>query len=268
MPPVICPRSAILHSAAASIVAGIFELTVSTAARIATFGRRHAERHREIDRVLADVDLVLERRRDVDGGVGDDEHLVIRRHVHDEDVADAAAGAQPGLLRDDGAEQLVGVQAALHQQLRLAAAHQLHGLRRGRMTVRRVDDADGPEAMSARRRDVADLRRRSDEDRRDEPESRPPPWRRRAPSPRTDARRRLAPAQGCGTARAAASYLPVPVPIARSMRSSFRGHAGRRRRGPRFFEQEREHDRERDAEEERLRTTSDSARGGSSCCRR
>ena len=38
MPPVICPRSAILHSAAASIVAGIFELTVSTAARIATFG--------------------------------------------------------------------------------------------------------------------------------------------------------------------------------------------------------------------------------------
>ena len=39
MPPVICPRSAILHSAAASIVAGIFELTVSTAARIATFGR-------------------------------------------------------------------------------------------------------------------------------------------------------------------------------------------------------------------------------------
>ena len=34
----ICPRSAILHSAAASIVEGIFELTVSTAERIATFG--------------------------------------------------------------------------------------------------------------------------------------------------------------------------------------------------------------------------------------
>ena len=66
MPPVICPRSAILHSAAASIVAGIFELTVSTAARIATFGCSTPERDREIDRVLADVDLVLERRRDVD----------------------------------------------------------------------------------------------------------------------------------------------------------------------------------------------------------
>ena len=34
MPPVICPRSAILHKAAASIVAGIFDVTVSTAARI------------------------------------------------------------------------------------------------------------------------------------------------------------------------------------------------------------------------------------------
>jgi hypothetical protein len=37
-PPVICPRSAILHNAAASSVAGIRELIVSTAARIATFG--------------------------------------------------------------------------------------------------------------------------------------------------------------------------------------------------------------------------------------
>ena len=38
MPPMICFRSAILHRAAASRVAGILELTVSTAARIATFG--------------------------------------------------------------------------------------------------------------------------------------------------------------------------------------------------------------------------------------
>ncbi len=43
-PPVICPRSAILQSAAASIVAGIFEVTVSTAARIATFGCLDAQR--------------------------------------------------------------------------------------------------------------------------------------------------------------------------------------------------------------------------------
>ena len=38
MPPVICPRSAILHNAAASTVDGIFGFTVSTADRIATFG--------------------------------------------------------------------------------------------------------------------------------------------------------------------------------------------------------------------------------------
>ena len=37
-PPVIWPRSAILHSAAASSVAGIAGLTVSTAARMATLG--------------------------------------------------------------------------------------------------------------------------------------------------------------------------------------------------------------------------------------
>ena len=38
MPPMICPRSAILHSAAASIVLGILGLIVSTAERTATFG--------------------------------------------------------------------------------------------------------------------------------------------------------------------------------------------------------------------------------------
>ncbi len=37
-PPLIWPRSAILHSAAASIVERIFEVTVSTADRIATLG--------------------------------------------------------------------------------------------------------------------------------------------------------------------------------------------------------------------------------------
>ena len=72
-------------------------MTVSTAARIATFGSLDTERNGQVDRVLADVDLVLQRRRDVDRRVGDDQHLVIGRHVHDEHVADAAAGAQAGL---------------------------------------------------------------------------------------------------------------------------------------------------------------------------
>ena len=82
--------------------------------------------------------------------VGDDQHLVIRRHVHDEDVAEAAAGAEARLLRDDRAEQLVGVQAALHQELGLALAHQLHRLRRRRVAVRRVDDPGRAEVDAVR----------------------------------------------------------------------------------------------------------------------
>ena len=42
-PPVIWPRSAILQSAAASMVEGILVVTVSTAERIATFGVAEAD---------------------------------------------------------------------------------------------------------------------------------------------------------------------------------------------------------------------------------
>ena len=44
------------------------------------------------------------------------EHLVIGRHVHDEDVADAPSPVRrPVSSRDDRAQELVGVQAALHR---------------------------------------------------------------------------------------------------------------------------------------------------------
>ena len=56
----IWPRSAILHSAAASIVDGTFGLTVSIADRIATRHLVEAQRVRQVDRVLHDVDLVLQ----------------------------------------------------------------------------------------------------------------------------------------------------------------------------------------------------------------
>ena len=64
-PPVIWPRSAILHSAAASIVDGIFVVTVSTADRIATRGVPSPSLM-QIDRVLDDVALDLEVGEDVD----------------------------------------------------------------------------------------------------------------------------------------------------------------------------------------------------------
>src|SRR5512142_1887550 len=61
-PPAICPRSAILHKAAASSVEGISGLTVSTAARIATFGTAtpNPQHLGEVDGVLDDIDLLLQ----------------------------------------------------------------------------------------------------------------------------------------------------------------------------------------------------------------
>ena len=103
--------------------------------------RRRATRARSIA-FWTDVDLVLERRRDVDRGVGDDQDLVIRRHVHDEDVADAAPGAQAGLLarRPRRAARRV-CRLPFIRSSACALANQLDRLRRRRMAVRRVDDA-------------------------------------------------------------------------------------------------------------------------------
>ena len=124
-PPVICPRSAILHSAAASIVDGILEVTVSTADRIATRGVVPKPACIiEIDRVLDDVALAVEIGEDVDRRIGDEQRLGIGRHVHDEDVADAPVGAQSADLRRDAAHQFVGMQAALHQHFALARVDQ------------------------------------------------------------------------------------------------------------------------------------------------
>ncbi len=93
-PPVICPRSAILHSAAASSVPGIFGLTVSTAERIATFGfamPRMCARSIafwQMSTLSSSVGI------DVDRGVGDQQQPRIRRDVEHEHVRDAARGAQ------------------------------------------------------------------------------------------------------------------------------------------------------------------------------
>jgi hypothetical protein len=67
-----------LAQAAASMVDGTFGLIVSIAERIATSGFRHAQRMSEVDRVLHDVHLVLERRKDVHRCVGDDDDAVDR----------------------------------------------------------------------------------------------------------------------------------------------------------------------------------------------
>ena len=60
MPPVIWPRSAILHSAAASTVEGIFGVDGLDGRQDRDAHLGEAQRVAEIDRVLHDVDLVLE----------------------------------------------------------------------------------------------------------------------------------------------------------------------------------------------------------------
>jgi hypothetical protein len=123
---------------------------------------------RQVDRVLQDVGLLLERRRDVDRGVGDDEAALMARHVHHEAVAYPARGAQAGIALHHRGHQLVGVQAPLHQRLGLALAHELHrGLRRGD-AVRRVDDRDAGEVDAALLGDRADARRGADQERDDQ----------------------------------------------------------------------------------------------------
>ena len=145
------------------------DVTVSTAARIATFGRVDAERNRQVDGVLTDVDFVLQRRRDVDRGVGDDQDLVIGRNVHDEHVAESTPGAQAGLSRNDRTEQLVRVQAPLHQELGLPLPNQLHGFGRRRVAVRRIDDPGVPEVDPALPGDFVDPGGGAHENGRDQP---------------------------------------------------------------------------------------------------
>ncbi len=96
------------------------------------FGLGDAQRVRQVDGVLHDVDLVFELGRDVDGRVGNEQGARIGRRIHDEDVRDAPRRAQAGIALHGGLEQLVGVQAALHQRLRIARAANHHG-RRGRL---------------------------------------------------------------------------------------------------------------------------------------
>ena len=121
----IWPRSAILHSAPASIVDGTFGLTVSIADRIATrtSGTRSACARSIAFWMMSTLSSSV-------GAMLTAASVTISvsaydGHVHHEAVADAPRGAQARLAPDDRAHQLVGVQAALHQRLGLALAHQL-----------------------------------------------------------------------------------------------------------------------------------------------
>ena len=81
------------------MVDGIFEVTVSTADRIATRGDLPKPACIiEIDGVLDDVPLGIEIGEDVDRRVRDEQGFGIGRHVHDEDMADPPGGPQSAHL--------------------------------------------------------------------------------------------------------------------------------------------------------------------------
>ena len=166
----IWPRSAILHKAAASIVEGTFGLTVSIADRIATRTSAKPQRLRQIDRVLHDIDLAGEVGGDVDGGVGDDQRVLVAGHIHHEAMADAARRADAGLARDDRAHQLVGMKAALHQGFGLALAHEFDGLVGGVVAVRGGHEGECRDVQIRLGGRGADALGRPDQDRRDQAE--------------------------------------------------------------------------------------------------
>jgi len=125
----------------------------------------------EVDGVLADVDLVFQGGKDVHRRVGDEQRLVVGRYVHDEDVADAPLGAQARRPGHDFGHQLVGVQAALHEQPGLATTNHLDGAGGGGVAVRHVDDGDVGEVDVVFLRDRLDLVARSDQGRQDQPQA-------------------------------------------------------------------------------------------------
>jgi hypothetical protein len=144
-------------------------LTVSTAARIATFGLAMpmacARGRSRSARCRA---LASQRRRDIDGGVGDQQRLRVGRHVQHEDVADAPRGAQAVLAADHLGHQFVGVQAALHQGFALAGPAQRHrDLGRG-VAVRGIDDPAVADVHAELFGNPADLRLGADQRRHDQ----------------------------------------------------------------------------------------------------
>ena len=94
-----------------------------------------------VDGVLGDVDLGFQVGRDVDGGIGDEEVTRVAFHLHDENVADAAVGADALVAVQRCTHEFIGMQAAFHQGLGFAVADQFDGTFGCRMAVLDIFDA-------------------------------------------------------------------------------------------------------------------------------
>ena len=123
----------------------------------------------QVDRVLANRDLVLEGRVDIDRAVGEHQGLVVRRYIHDEGVAEPPLGAQAGLSLDHLVEQHVGVQRPLDEHLGLALADQFDRSGGRLVVVGGLDDSERGDVQAVTGGDLGDPARGPDQDRLDEP---------------------------------------------------------------------------------------------------
>src|SRR5262245_4700033 len=96
----------------------------------------------KVNCILNDVPLGIEIRKDVDRRISDEERLRMARHVHNENVADPPCRSQTGAGTGDCSHELIGMQAALHEQLAFRFMDQLNCFDSGRLAVARVHDLE------------------------------------------------------------------------------------------------------------------------------
>jgi hypothetical protein len=126
----------------------------------------------EIDRVLKNVDLLGQSGGDVDCGVGNDQWLGMTGNIHYETVAEPAGGAQAAVTFHHFGHEFVGMEAALHQSLGLALAHELDRAFCGSVAVLGRHNREIRDVDSELGRYLPDTAWRPDEDWLDQAEAR------------------------------------------------------------------------------------------------
>ena len=170
------------------MVEGIFDVTVSTADRMATRG---VPRPRPVKRSIAF--WMMSRLASRSGEMLTAASVMkqrfrVGRHVHDEDVLIRRAVRKPWPSGRYRAHQLVSMQAAFHQELALALVDQLDRPFSGRIAVGDIDELELAHLQAVFACHGSDLSSRTDESRNDDAELGPPRSRPAAKSRRRDER--------------------------------------------------------------------------------
>ena len=103
--------------------------------------RAKADLRKQINDILNDIALDVEVGKNIDRSVGNEEGFAIGRYIHDEHMANPTGRTQTGFAGSHFAHELVGVQAALHQELAFGFMNELDRLCRRRLAVWHVDNS-------------------------------------------------------------------------------------------------------------------------------